>query len=304
VKRWLTLAVLIALVAAMAIHVARTEEVLVSVRRLSIGILILTSLIQFTSQLFLNGALLLPLQSCVERLGFWELYVVRTGGFVVGQLVPVAGGLAVRLAYLKNRGLTYLDFTWATLLSNVVALLSAAVVALLATAVLWALIDRPPVAVLGVSLGVLAMAIAALAVFELLPRLTRLPRFQRWRWLSEMKSLRTSGPMAISVFGLSIARHLLNFTTFGLLTQSLSGRPGDFLTGGLMYALTSPIRMVNITPGNLGVTEWVVALVGKVVAVDVTNGLLVALAFRGVALVGQGLGMLIGSAWLAARKKV
>jgi uncharacterized membrane protein YbhN (UPF0104 family) len=303
VKRWLTLAVLIALLAAMAIHVARTEEVLASLRRLSPGILILASLIQFTSQLLLNGSLLLPLQSCIDRLGFWELYVVRAGGVIVGQLVPVAGGLAVRLAYLKNRGLTYLDFTWATLLSNVLALLAAAVVALVATAVLWTVIDRPPAAVLGVSCGVLAMAVAALAVFELLPRLTKRPRFQRWRWLSGMKSLRASGRLAVAVFGLSITRHLLNFSTFGLLTQAVSGAAGDFLTGGLMYALTSPIRMVNFTPGNLGVTEWVVALVGKVLAFDVTTGLIVALAFRAVGLVGQALGMAFGSAWLAMRKK-
>jgi hypothetical protein len=90
--------------------------------------------------------------------------------------------------------------------------------------------------------------------------------------------------------------------TFGLLTQAVSGVPGDFLTGGLMYALTSPIRTVNFTPGNLGVTEWVVALVGKVLAFDVTIGLIVALAFRAGGLVGQGLGMLLGSAWLAMQK--
>ena len=65
----------------------------------------------------------------MTRLGFWELYLVRTGGFLVGSLVPVAGGLAVRLAYLRTRGLTYLDFTWATLLSNVLALGAAAVLA-------------------------------------------------------------------------------------------------------------------------------------------------------------------------------
>ena len=57
--------------------------------------------------------------------------------------------------------------------------------------------------------------------------------------------------------------------------------PGDFLTGGLVYALTSPVRMVNITPGNLGVNEWVVAIVGKALAFDLTTGLIVALAVQG-----------------------
>ena len=101
------------------------------------------------------------------------------------------------------------------------------------------------------------------------------------------------------MFLFALARHGINFATFGLLSQSLSRVPGDFLTGGVMYVLTSPIRMVNITPGNLGVIEGLVALAGKALAFDLTTGLVVALAFRGIGLVGQGLGAAFGSAWLA-----
>lgn len=286
----------------MGVLVARTGDELAYLQRLSVQVLLVTCLLQFVSQLFLNGSLLLPLQTCVKSLGFWELYLVRTGGFLAASLVPVAGGLAVRLAYLRNRGLTYLDFTWATLLSNVLALAAAAVVAVFATGVLWRIAGRPPAAVFGVSAGVLAISVAAVAVFELLPRLTRHPRLGKWRWLSGLRSLRTTRRMATLVFGLALVRHGLNFVTFGLLSQALSRVPADFLTGGLVYALTSPVRMVNLTPSNLGVTEWVVALVGKILAVDLATGLIVALAFRGVALVGQGFGMLFGSAWLALRR--
>jgi hypothetical protein len=298
-RRWLTSAVVVGLLAAMVVHISRTHEELASVQRLSIQVLIASSLIQFVSQLFLNASLLLPLQACVTGLGFWELYLVRAGGFLAGSLVPVAGGLAVRLAYLRNRGLTYLDFTWATLLSNVLALCAAAMVGMIATAVLWMIAGRPPAPVLGVSAGVLAISVAALSIFELLPHVTRHSRLQRWHWLSAMPSLRTSRRLATWVFAHSLVRHCLNFVTFGVLTQALSRSPDAFLTGGLVYALTSPVRMINITPGNLGVAEWVVALVGKVLAVDVTTGLIVALAFRGVALVAQGVGVLFGSAWLA-----
>ena len=154
---------MIALLAAIAIHLARTHEELEIVQRLSIRMLIAASLIQFVSQLCLNASLLLPLQACVTRLGFWELYLVRAGGFLAGSLVPVAGGLGVRLAYLRTRGLTYLDFTWATLLSNVLALGAAAVLAGLATGVLWIVAGRPPAGILAVSAGVLAMSVAATA---------------------------------------------------------------------------------------------------------------------------------------------
>ena len=290
---------MVALLAAMAVHFATTRDELAAAQRLSLQVLILTGVLQFVSQLFLNGSLLLPLQTCVSRVGFWELYVVRTGGLFVGSLVPVAGGLAVRLAYFRSRGLTYGAFTWATLLSNVLALGAAAALAVAATGVLWVTAEPPPGLVLAVLAGIVAISVAAVAGFELLPGLTRHPRLETWRWLSEISSLKASRRLATRVFTLSLVRHLLNFVTFGLLCQSLSRVPADFLTGGLVYALTSPVRMVNITPGNLGVTEWFVALVGRMLAFDLTTGLIVALAFRGVALAAQLAGALIGTLWLA-----
>jgi uncharacterized membrane protein YbhN (UPF0104 family) len=301
VRRWATAAVVLVLLAAMLIYVSRTQDEMAYLRRLSLPVLLVACVLQFFGQLFLNESMLLPLKTHVPRLGFWELYLVRTGGVLVGAVVPVAGTLAVRLAYLRNRGLTYLDFTWATLLSNVLALLSASVLGLLATGALWALAGRPPAAVLAVSAGVFALAVAALAAFEYVPRITRWPRLRRWNWLAEMSSLHENRPMAVRVFAACLARHALNFLTFGLLARSLSGVPSDVIAGGLLYALTSPIRMVNITPGNLGVTEWVVAAVGKMLAFDLAVGLIVAIAYRGIGLVAQTLGTMIGSAWLARR---
>lgn len=299
----MTWTVVLASLAAIVVYLSQTQDELASVRRLSIQVLGVTTVIQLASQVCLNGSLLLPLQERVTRLGFWELYLVRTGGFFVGSLVPVAGGLAVRLAYLRGRGLTYLDFTWATLFSNVLALVAAAGLAVVATAVLWVTAGPPPAAVLWVLAGVLAISLMVAAGFEYLPRLTRHPVFGRWRWLSEMSSLRASRPLAQNVFGLSVARHALNFVTFGLLYQALSREPASFLAGGLVYALTTPVRIVNITPANLGVTEWFTALAGRMVAFDLGTGLIVSLAFRGVALVAQAAGAAFGSAWLAAGRR-
>lgn len=303
VRHWLTVGVVVALLAAIAIQASRARAELANIQRLSLGMLIGTCVLQFASQMLLNGALLLPLRTCMKALGFWELYVVRTGGLFVGGLVPVAGGLAVRLAYLKSRGLTYVDFMWATIFSNVLALAASAVLAVAATGLLWMMAGPLPAPVLGVSAAVLTISLAAVAVFEFLPRIARYPALRKWRWLSGMSSLRTTRRMAIWVSGLSLARQVVNFVTFGLLCQALSRGPDDFLSGGLVYALTSPLRMIVLTPGNLGVTEWFVALVGKVLAFNLITGLMVAFAFRGVALVAQGLGALFGSAWLALGKR-
>ena len=299
----MTSGILVALLLAIVIYIATRTEELVYVRRLSIRVLTATCLLQFFSQLMLNGSMLLPLQRCVKTLGFWELYLVRTGGLLVGSVVPVAGGVGVRLAYLKNRGVGYADFAWATLLSNVLALGAAAVIAAAATVVLWTKTGRPPLPVLAVAAGVLAISVAAAAGLEGLPRLTRYRKFREWNWLSGTAGWKTNPRLAGRVFGLSMVRHMLNFVTFGLLAQALSRLPADFLTGGLMYALTSPVRIVNITPANLGVTEWVVALMGRLLAFDLTTGLIAALAFRGIGLVAQGIGVLVGSAWITATRR-
>jgi uncharacterized membrane protein YbhN (UPF0104 family) len=126
---------------------------------------------------------------------------------------------------------------------------------------------------------------------------------QNIRGASAMSGLKASSRTMAAVFAHSLARHGLNFVTFGLLYRALSGVPADFLTGGLVYALTTPVRIVNVTPANLGVNEWVVALVGKALNFDVTTGLLVALAFRVIALLGQGIGVLVGGVWVALWSK-
>lgn len=305
--RWfgkrLTTAIIVALLAAIVIHFSRAHEELAYLQRVSVQALAATIVLQFASQLSLNASLLLPLQACVSSVGFWELYVVRTGGFFVGSVVPVAGGLAVRLAYFRKRGLTYADFTWATLFSNVLALGAAAVLATAATVMLRIVAGPLPLLVPVVTAGVVAISVAAVAGFEFIPQLARHRRFQKWQWLSGLSSFKASPRMTTWVFALCLIRHVLNFVTFGLLYRALSPVPGAFLAGGLVYALTSPVRMVNVTPGNLGVTEWFVALAGKMLAFDLTTGLIAALLFRAIALVAQVIGALAGSTWLGRGDK-
>lgn len=293
----------IVLLAAVAIYVWTRPEEVAYLRRLSIPVLLLTLLSQFLVQLLLNDALLSPLQAYMAQLGFWEFFIVRTGGVLAGSLVPVAGGLAVRLTYLRRRGLTYLDFTWATILSNVLALVASAALAVLATGILWMVAGRPPALILWLSLGVLALSVAAQAVFQSLPRLSRHAVLTRWPWVAGIRDRKADRKTTMRVFVASLARHGLNFVTFGLLYASVSGLPRDFMTGGLVYTLTSPLRIVNITPGNLGINEWVIAIVGHGVAFDVTTGLMVALVFRGVAFVAQTLGVLVAWAWLASHSR-
>lgn len=297
-RRWLITVVVIALVAAMAAHLLDKSDQLAAFRRLSTKTLLATVLFQFLSQLLWNGAMLVPLRTFMRRLGFWELFVVRTGGLVAGYIVPVAGNLAVRMAYLKRRGLTYSEFTWATIVSNVLALFSGAALAAVALVALWKVAGTPPASIFGLTAGLMALGVAGVTVLQFLPRLAGHPRLRKWPWLSGISAFTTSRRTTAWSVALLLMRHCFNFLTFGLLFQSLSQTSIAFVTGGLVYAITSPVRMVVITPGNVGINEWVVAIVGKMLSVDLTTGLIVALVFRGVSVAGQTLGVLIAWAWL------
>lgn len=293
------IAVAIVLLAAIGVHLAMQADDLRQLSRLSLTVLAGSVALLFGSHLAQNESLLLPLRTHLPRLGFWELFFVRTGGLVVSSAVPVAGGVAVRLAYLRRQGLTYGDFAHATLLSNVLALVAAACLALLTTVALWALAGTPPMAALVLLVALLASGAGALVVLQSLPRLARHPRLARWLPAGGDPSVNAA--VVRRVFLASVLRHLTSFVAFGWLYSALSEAPGGFLAGGLVYALTAPVRMVNITPGNVGVNEWAVAVVGRSLAFDLTTGLLVGGVFRVASLVAQGIGILVGWALSGSR---
>lgn len=298
-KRWIISAVVIALVAAMAAQLITKREELGNFQRLSGWVLLLTVALQIVSQLLWNAATLMPLQVHMKTLGFWELFMLRTGGFIVGNVVPVAGNFAVRMTYLRRHGLAYADFAWATVLVNVLGLFAGAVLAIIGVGILF-LTRTPSLPVLLLAAGMLAGSIAALAITRALPRLAGHPTLQRWPWLASMRNVNASGQTIVRVFVLSFLRHVFNFLEFGALYYALSATSGGFLTGGLVYVITSPIRVVAVMPGdNLGLNEWLVAIVGRALYFDVTTGLLVALAYRGISVASQVVGVIVGGARLA-----
>ena len=298
-RRLAATSILVALLGVMAFQLATERELLAEFKRISLGPLLVMLGLQVLAQLFWNGAMLVPLKTHLRTLGFWELFLVRTGGFIAGYAVPVAGNLAIRMAYLKRRGLAYADFTWATALTSVLTLSAGAVLGIVGVAVLWMMTDRPPLPVLTLSAGCFALGVAGMAAFHVVPRLAGRSRFEKWPWLAALSQFETRRSTMTSVWGYSFARHVCNYLTFGVLYQALSSAPSALWGGGLVYAITSPIRMVNFTPGNLGINEWVVAVVGKALAFDVTTGLMAALLFRGLSMASQTVGVAIGATWLS-----
>jgi hypothetical protein len=302
-RRWLTALTAVALIAAIAVHVLRNPDEIAQFRRLSVPILVAAVLSQTLVQIFMNGALLVPLQRHIRDLGFWEFLLVRSGGLVASSVVPVAGGIAVRLAYLRRRGLTYADFAWATLVANVLTLVGAAILAVVATGMMWSAVGRPPALVFGLAAAITVASASAVILTRALPQLAARGILGRWSWLETLAGYSIDRPTALAVVGYSILRHGFNFLTFGLLYGAVTRSPASMVTGGLVYALTSPVRMVNITPGNVGVNEWVVAIVGSALSFDVTIGLIVAIVFRGATVIAQGLSGLIAWACVELNRK-
>jgi hypothetical protein len=283
------------LLAAIVLHLAAQLEEVRQLSRLSplavagsVGLLLGSHLAQ-------NESMLQPLRTHLPRLGFWELYLVRTGGLVVGSSVPIAGGLAVRLAYLRRLGLTFTAFAHATALSNLLALVAAACLALPAAAALWVVAGAPPTAALWLLATLAVMGATALVGLLMLPSLIG----RRWlpQWIRAVEPGWASRRVLVRVFWASLLRHVFSFAAFGVLYSALSAVPGGFLAGGLVYTLTAPIRMVALTPGNLGVNEWAIATAGRALSFDLTTGLLVGGVFRVASLVAQGCGVVVGWAF-------
>ena len=85
------IAAAIVLLAAIAIHLAQQFEDVRQLSRLSPGVVIGSLVLLFASQLALNESMLLPLRVHLSAIGFWELFLVRTGGLVVGSAAWRAG---------------------------------------------------------------------------------------------------------------------------------------------------------------------------------------------------------------------
>jgi uncharacterized membrane protein YbhN (UPF0104 family) len=286
------------LLASVGIHLIREREVLAGLPRLPLWLLLSALALQLGAQLFWNAAMLLPLRTHMDRIGFWELFMVRSGGSLAGLVLPVAN-LALRLAYLKRRGLGYAEFAWATALANVLALFAGGVLAVFALALLWFRSGLPPRSIVALASAVLALGVGGLLALRFAPRLAGREGVRRWAWIGGIARMKSGDPSVGPSLVFLFLRHICNLITFGLLFRTLSAPPADFMAGGLIYAITSPVRTLMVTPGNLGVSEWAVAAVGSALAVDVTHGLVVALVFRLLSVAAQGAGVLLGGVWMA-----
>ena len=95
--------------------------------------------------------------------------------------------------------------------------------------------------------------------------------------------------LMVSVAALLALRSAASFLGFGVLFAALAGTINGFLVGGVLDALSMILRVVTITPGNLGVYEWSVAALGRGAGVSLAIGLACAALYRAAGILGVGM---------------
>ena len=290
--RVLKLTLLISLTTAAVLYLSSNPQIFAQLTRIRPAFLILLLLCQVIAALILNWASYLPLRKYAPKLRYWELFALRSGAFLAGHLLPVAGSTAVKASYLRSIHDVSLPNYFATILyTNLLRCLSAGILSIIALLAVYVATDRHSIFLCGI------------AGFSLIGSLLflRLPvKFQSWPsavvWLGPLLKAQRSFVLltgssrlfaAVSILG---AIHLLlTALVFGSFYASLAGSLGEGLFAAIAHTASAPSRIMTITPGGLGVYDWLVALSGASIQLDLGKGLLAALLLRAAGLVAQAL---------------
>lgn len=230
-----------------------------------------------------------------ESVGRWRWHRIFAVGRLLNSVIPQAG-MAYRAAHLRvSAGLPLSAFfgsvaavSW---LGNGVVLIVAGLVVLAAGS-----------AVAGAMVGTLGLAILVLMV--LLPRLRRsrhgataspLSRALAGFAESFVELGRTPGRLR-SVLAVSLVTQAAGATAFIAVCSGLAV-PDPVVTGVVLYAATTVITVISLTPGGIGVTELAAGMAGGLLDAGAAVGVLVALVIRVTGL--TSVGVLAGvSSWL------
>jgi len=208
---------------------------------------------------------------------FSEYLLVSANGSALGTFGLPGTSYAIKTLYLKHsHGLGYADFFAVNLIAGLVTLTSSGLIALGGLTLLEL--------TGGTSSGWIWLCAANLLVGPalLLGFSLRWLNYVQAKRFAQVKGTLTEllrdwsrlGP----AFGGLALRGLISFLGFGFLFQSLSGN--GLAAGGTVDALSFALRLVRVTPGNLGLYEWVVATFAKGLGATLAVGLLCALLYR------------------------
>lgn len=236
--------------------------------------------------LFAFGNLIL-LQRLIPSLSFREIYLLSTTGHIAAQFFPAGGAIVAKGIYLRQRhALPLIDFAGTQVALMLLFVMVAAMFACAGAIGLWLLWGEPPPLLWLFVL--LPMSTTLLPLIFGARLLNHLPKsWERIRGLAHIwprvHNQRTVWKLA-GVFGL---RGLLSFVTMGWIFHVLAPAGFAFWIGGILDAMTSVLHVIRITPGNLGLYESSVGVLGHAESVSVATGIVAAAIYRIVGLLGN-----------------
>lgn len=244
---------------------------------------------------------LLPLRELGARVGFWE-NLLLTIATTFGNYLPMRAGSLMRMQYIKSvHGLGYLRYAGVLGARSLMLLWVTGAVGL--SAAIAMTLVRGPVAVEVFLLftGIVAAGVLPflLPIERMLPA-TGVVRRLGVELMQAISLVRRNRRMTLAYVGLVVLQLGILTARLAVAFDVVQQRPSVW-----MYCFLSPIAtilsFINITPGNLGLREWLVGLLSAGVGIDYATGIFAASVDR-VVLVAMTLSVgAVASAIVAAR---
>lgn len=219
------------------------------------------------------------------RLGFWDNLAVLVAS-TLGNYLPMRVGTVIRMRFFKK--VHDLDYT------AFVGIMGLRILLLVFFAGALGCVGLAGLSAAGHDVSVpVALVFAGMAILGLLALLVPLPGFtgdgRLWgrmlRQLANCHSLLRTNPGA---FALLILITFAQFTILGLrlyVSFQVFGLEVSIWVLLLMGPITTLITFINITPGNLGVREWIIGGLAGITGLNFQNGVFAGTLDRSVLMV-------------------
>jgi len=210
-------------------------------------------------------------------LNLWEYFLVSSSGFALGMFSLPGSSYVVKTVYLKQRhGFSHVDFLAVNILVGLFTLLTAGVIACGSLTLIRHGGDTVHIGLWALAIG---LAIGASSGLVLIDKSFYRAGVERTIRLAQTYRKIVCDHEGIRLVFISLTlRTALSFLGFGLLFYALGG--GTILAGGVMDSLSTLLRLVRFTPGNLGIYEWSVASLGHWLDASMSIGLIAAGLYR------------------------
>lgn len=280
IAKWLSLAVTAGLAVAGVLYAVRHAHQFAALGRLSVAQFATISVVTFASLLLLGWSNKLVVQTFGVELRFREWFGLTMVGAMVNMFAPFAPGAGMRGLYLKRvHGLPYLHFANCLAAPLLIGMMANSGLAMLALVFLWT-VHR---SVNGLLFAVVLAAFAIPLALVLRPmslndsdhkwgrRLAML--VNGWRMIAVDRSI------VIQVGATMAARTLLLTGVYAVILAGIDMQI-PLLACLTMASLGSIVRLINVTPGALGIYEGVLMMISTTFGIPPSAGMMVGLVHR------------------------